>query len=66
MGIEATKAVGNTWARLVAQDLQRRGIDAVGGLRKAGLNAVALADEESWSPFAKRDVPALCCRPERR
>jgi AraC-like DNA-binding protein len=56
MGSKATEAVRNTWARLVVQDLEKRGIDAAGGLRDAGLNALALADEEGWIPFTKHSA----------
>ena len=60
MGTKATKAVRNIWARLVVQDLEKRGIDAAGGLRNAGLNALALADEEGWIPFAKHSALLDC------
>ncbi len=56
MGSKATKAVRNVWARLVVQDLEKRGIDAAGGLRNAGLGAFALADEEGWIPFVKHSA----------
>jgi AraC-like DNA-binding protein len=60
MGTKATKAVRNIWARLVVQDLEKRGIDAAGGLRKAGLNALALADEQGWIPFTKHSALLDC------
>jgi AraC-like DNA-binding protein len=60
MGSKATKAVRNAWARLVVQDLERRGIDAAAGLRNAGLNALALADEEGWIPFTKHSALLDC------
>ena len=56
MGSKATKAVRNVWARLVVQDLEKRGIDAAGGLRDAGLNASGLADQEGWIPFVKHSA----------
>jgi AraC-like DNA-binding protein len=56
MGTKATKAVRNIWARLVVQDLEKRGMDAPGGLRKAGLSALAIADEEGWIPFTKHSA----------
>jgi hypothetical protein len=60
MGSKVTKAVRNAWARLVVQDLERRGIDAAAGLRNAGLNALALADEEGWIPFTKHSALLDC------
>jgi len=60
MGSKATKAVRNVWARLVVQDLEKRGIDAAAGLRNAGLGAFALADEEGWIPFVKHSALLDC------
>jgi len=51
--VQATKAVRNFWARFVVNDLKARGIDAAAAVRKAGLEALALADEDGWIPFAK-------------
>jgi hypothetical protein len=46
--------------RVVVQDLRNRGVDATGALREAGLNALALADDEGWIPFVK-DSALLDC-----